>query len=352
MSALHRSGALALAALLLAACSESEANKAEEPQVQTVVIEPVSEFAAIGTRNFVGRLAPVSTVDVSFRVGGELIDLPVSEGTKVEKGGLLAALDPTDYELALRQAQLSAELAKADFERKEKLLASKSISRSAYDQSKTDYELQEVAVENAQRDLSEATIGAPFDALITRRLTDAYTNVQAGQQILRIQDISEFRVKISVPEDILRLVGDPKMIQAEAIIPGTDKRYPLEYREHNTEADTVAQTYEVTFGMAPPSDVNLLPGMTVSVAVKSVAPQPREAYSVPIAAVDTSAEGGFRVWIYDAESGSVSPRKVEIGTLTGERVPVLSGLHLGEQIVAAGGQLLREGMNVHPMGAL
>jgi RND family efflux transporter MFP subunit len=271
MSVFYRSGALALAALLLAACSESEANKAEDPQVQTVVIEPVSDSAVIGTRNFVGRLAPVSTVNVSFRVGGELIEIPVGEGTKVEKGALLAALDPTDYELALRQAKLSAELAKADFERKEKLLTSNSISRAAFDQSKTDHELREVAAENALRDLSYTAIEAPFDALITRRLTDAHTNVQAGQQVLRIQDISEFRVKISVPEDILRLVGDPKMIQAEAMIPGTDKRYPLEYREHNTEADSVAQTYEVTFGMAPPTDANLLPGMTVAVAVASTA---------------------------------------------------------------------------------
>jgi RND family efflux transporter MFP subunit len=351
MSVFYRSGALALAALLLAACSESEANKAEDPQVQTVVIEAVSDSAVIGTRNFVGRLTPVSTVDVSFRVGGELIEIPVGEGTKVEKGALLAALDPTDYELALRQAKLSAELAKADFERKEKLLTSNSISRAAFDQSKTDYELREVAAENALRDLSYTTIEAPFDALITRRLTDAHTNVQAGQQVLRIQDISEFRVKISVPEDILRLVGDPKMIQAEAMIPGTDKRYPLEYREHNTEADSVAQTYEVTFGMAPPTDANLLPGMTVAVAVTSVAPHSQGSHSVPIAAVDTSADGGFLVWVYNEETGAVSPRKVEIGTLASDRVPVISGLNLGEKIVAAGGRLLRDGMIVHPMGA-
>lgn len=351
MSVLYRSGGLALAALLLAACSESEANKAEQPQVHTVIVEPVSDSAALGARNFVGRLAPVSTVDVSFRVGGELIDMPVSEGTRVKKGALLAALDPIDYELALRQARLSAELAKADFERKEKLLATKSISRAVYDQSKTEYELRKVAAENAERDLSHTTIEAPFDALITRRLTDAYTNVQSGQQVLRIQDISEFRVKISVPEDVLRLVRDPGMIQAEAVIPGADERYPLEYREHNTEADAVAQTYEVTFGMAPPADANLLPGMTVSVAVKSVTPQSQKAYSVPIAAVDTSADGGFRVWVYDGETGSVSSRKVDVGTLASNRVPVLSGLDIGEKIVTAGGQLLREGMMVRPMEA-
>lgn len=349
MSVVYRSGALALAAFLVAACSESEANKSEQPQVHTVVIEPVSDSTAIGTRNFVGRLAPVSTVDVSFRVGGKLIDLPVSEGARVKQGALLAALDPIDYELALRQAKLSAELAKGDFERKEKLLATNSISRAIYDQSKTEYELRKVTAENAERDLSNTTIEAPFDALITRRLTDAHTNVQAGEQVLRIQDISEFRVKISVPEDVLRLVRDPDMIQGEAVVPGTDERYPLEYREHNTEADAVAQTYEVTFGMAPPADINLLPGMTVSVAVKSVAPRPRVAYSVPIAAIDTSTDGAFRVWIYDGETGAVSPRRVEIGTLADDRVPVLSGLDIGEKIVTAGGQLLREGMMVRPM---
>ncbi|UUP19835.1 efflux RND transporter periplasmic adaptor subunit [Nitratireductor thuwali] len=351
MSKFIRFGALALAALALAACSKSEANNEEPAPVPTVSIKPVSDTPPLDTRNFVGRLAPVSTVEMSFRVGGELIEMPVKEGTKVEKGALLAALDPVDYELAYRQAKLSEELARADFERKEKLLASRSVSNAVFDQSKTEYELRKVAAENAERNLLHTRLETPFDALITRRLTDTYTNVAAGAPVLRIQDISEFRVEISVPEDLVRLVGQPGAMQVEASIPGIDRRFPLEYREHNTEANDVAQTYEVTFGMKPPANLNLLPGMTASVAIHYAAAADDKPLSVPLSAVDTSADGSFQVWVFDASTKQVSPRKVTLGSLEGERVPVLSGLDGDEMVVAAGGPKLQDGMTVRSMNA-
>ncbi|WP_265517411.1 efflux RND transporter periplasmic adaptor subunit [Nitratireductor luteus] len=359
MSKFIRFGALALTALALAACSESEANNEKPAPVPTVSIKAVSDTPSLDTRNFVGRLAPVSTVEMSFRVGGELVEMPVMEGTKVEKGALLAALDPVDYELAYRQAKLSEELARADFERKEKLLASRSVSNAVFDQSKTEYELRKVAAENAQRDLQHTRLEAPFDALITRRLTDTYTNVAAGAPVLRIQDISELRVKISVPEDLVRLVGQPGAMQVEASIPGIDRRFPLEYREHNTEANDVAQTYEVTFGMKPPEGLNLLPGMTASVAIRYAGPMGDKVadkmgvkpLSVPLSAVDTSVDGSFQVWVFDASTKQVSPRKVTLGSLEGERVPILSGLDGNEMIVAAGGPKLQDGMTVRSMNA-
>lgn len=343
--------ALALTALALAACSQSEANNSGAAPAPTVVIAAVSNSAVLESRNFIGRLAPVRTVDMSFRVGGELVEIPVNEGTKVEKGAVLASLDPVDYELALRQATLSEDIAKSDFERKDKLLASRSVSNAVFDQSQTEYELSKVAAENARRNLAHTRLQAPFDALITRRLTDTFSNVTAGQAVLRIQDISEFRVKISVPEDLIRLVETPGSMQAEAVIAGSDRRFALEYREHNTEANQVAQTYEVTFGMAPPDGVNLLPGMTASVAIRYTGAKPGAALSVPVSAVETHADGSFQVWVFDAATSQVSPRKVELGSIKGERIPVLSGLQADEQIVAAGGPMLQDGMVVRPMNA-
>lgn len=349
---IFRFGAIALTALVLAACSNSEANdSAEDTRVPTVMVKPVSDTVMLETRRFVGRLAPVSTVDMSFRVSGELVEMPVSEGARVKKGALLAALDPVDYELALRQAELSEDIAKSDFERKEKLISSRSVSNAVFDQSETEYELRKVAVENARRDLAHTRIKAPFDALITRRLTDTYTNVTAGQAVLRIQDISELQVKISVPEDLVRTVEMSGGLEAVAEISGSDLRIPLEYREHNTEANSVAQTYEVTFAMTPPENINLLPGMTTSVTIRYAGLKPGTVVSIPISAVDTSAEGSFRVWVFDAATNKVSPREVEIGSLKGERVPVLSGLNGDEQIVAAGGPMLHDGMMVRRMSA-
>jgi len=90
----------------------------------------------------------------------------------------------------------------------------------------------------------------------------------------------------------------------------------------------------------------VLPGMTVSVVVARNGGATAEQLDVPLAAMDTDGEGSFRVWIFDAASGTVSPRTVEAGPVGPERVPVLSGLAPGDEVVTAGVHLLRDGMRV------
>lgn len=69
----------------------------------------VSEVDDLFTRDFTGRVDAVQTVDLAFRVSGQLVELPVVEGQRIAKGDLIAALDPTDYENALREARVNFE---------------------------------------------------------------------------------------------------------------------------------------------------------------------------------------------------------------------------------------------------
>ena len=69
-------------------------------------------------RRFAGRVAAVQTVDLSFQVPGKLIEVPVLESQRVSKGDVIARLDPTDYDRAVREATINVEKAKRELDRR------------------------------------------------------------------------------------------------------------------------------------------------------------------------------------------------------------------------------------------
>lgn len=339
---------VALATLGLAACDEGAAVE-EAELIRPVRLVTAGETQALEARRFVGRVDAVSTVDLSFQVGGRIAQIPVRQGALIEEGETIAALEPDDYDLALREAQLQYDLAARDLDRKRELVAREAISTAAFEQSEIEYGLRRVALDNAERNQAHTTITAPFDALVTRRLADAFSNVQAGTPIVRLQDVTELRVHINVPENLIGLVTRPEMFRMEAVFPERpDAVLPLTYREHATEPDAIAQTYQVTLALAQPYDGTILPGKTVSVRVSLVDDMIREAMTLPVSAVDTTPDGDFRVWIYDGETQSVSAREVALGDVSEDYIALRNGVSPGEQVVAAGAHLMREGLRVRP----
>ncbi len=85
------------------------------------------------------------------------------------------------------------------------------------DQAETTYKLSQVALSTAQRNLAYTRITAPFDALVSQRLIDNYTNVGVYQPIVRVQDLTELRVRINIPEHMVKLLGQTADFNAVAI---------------------------------------------------------------------------------------------------------------------------------------
>ncbi|MBZ0331800.1 efflux RND transporter periplasmic adaptor subunit [Halomonas sp. ANAO-440] len=339
-----------LVTLLLVGCGERSTPGDEERAPRVVKLVEVSGDTHLPSRRFVGRVEALRTVDLSFRVGGQLIELPATQGEVIPEGELIARLDPADYELAARRAESEYQLASREMERTRQLLENQSISQSAFDEIRTTYELAAVQRDSARQDLSYTTINAPFDALVTRRLIENHSNVQPNTAILRVQDVTELRVRFNVPESLMHYVVDPERFEVEGellSLPG--ERFRLAYREHVTEPDEVAQTYEVDFAIVDHDAVAAFPGMTVAVTVALTDAVEHGALMVPLAALDKDSEGNFRVWIYRDDDRRVEPRSVLVGEVHGETVPVVAGLQPGERIVAAGAHLLQEGERVRPM---
>lgn len=339
-----------ISALALAAC-EAPAQDGEAP-VRAARIETVASADAPARREFVGRVEARLTVDLAFQVGGRLADFPVSEGEQIEQGARVAALELQDFERARREARVQLQQASQNLERTRTLHERGIAADAALEDAQTAYDLRAVALDNARQNLSYATLEAPFDGLVSRRLVDNFSTVAAGQPIVRLQDISELRVAINVPESVIALVDETEPQQIAARFPFLpDRSFPLEYRELVAEPDQASQTYTALFALPDDMPANILPGMTASVEVlvEPDAEQLRAGVRAPVSALTSAPDGGFVVWVYDAASGAVSRRDVVAGPVAGDTVLIRAGLSAGEQIVTAGVNALHDGMVVRPL---
>lgn len=341
-----------LAAIWLSGCSgEPDAENGGEQVLRSVKVETVGEQPLAGMRRFVARIEPLNTVDLAFQTGGRIERMPVEEGSRVEQGTLLAELERVDYELALRDAEAGLELAEQEHERNQRLAERDAVSRAVLQRSRAELERRRVAFDNAQRNLSLTRLEAPFNALVSRQLVDPFTQVQAGTAVLRLQDVSALQVSIGVPEDLMYTLDNTDRLEAQLTLSSwPDRSFVVQYREHSTQPDPVAQTYELLFSLPQQDDITILPGMTGTVTVTALDEARASGISVPVAALDTRRAPQMVVWVLDDDGRTVQPREVEAGTLGGDRIVIESGLEPGDVIVTAGAHLLQEGMTVTPFG--
>ncbi|MDA8242645.1 MAG: efflux RND transporter periplasmic adaptor subunit, partial [Elusimicrobia bacterium] len=131
---------------------------------------------------------------VSSKVAGQIVEIAVDDNQHVEKGALLARIDPRDYQVKLDQAyaelaaaRAEAARAEADAERAKQLYGKDNVSRQVYDKALADAgvmkarsELAEKKLAGAELDLSYTRITAPEAGKVTKKNAELRAFVQVG----------------------------------------------------------------------------------------------------------------------------------------------------------------------------
>lgn len=295
-------------------------------------------------REFFGRVAARETVDLAFQVGGQIVELPVVEGQPVAKGELIAKLDIEPFQIALDQAQVQKEQADRHLDRLTRLSGA-SVSQATIDDAQTQANLAAIALRDAERSLRNATLTAPFDALVASRNVANFSTAGAGTPIARLHDMSELYIEIDVPEVLFQRAGSYPDVSIEAEFPAIDQRFPLEIREYKAETSQVGQTFRIVFSMAPPEGRVILPGSSVTVYVTLGGAQP--GITIPGAAVSMTPDGTPQVMVFtpDADNpdfGTVKATTIAITPSDRGEVLVTDGISPGTEIVATGAAALRD----------
>lgn len=337
-----------LTSLLLAAMLPGSAFAQEAERLPLAKLISVEAGDAAVTRKFFGQVAAKETVDLAFQVGGQVVRLPVVEGNTISEGDLIAQLDLEPFELSLEQAEVEKQQADRTLERLQKLEGN-AVSQVSVEDAQTQANLAAIAVRNAERSLNEATLRAPFNGLVARRMVSNFTSVAAGTAIVRLHDMSELHVEIDVPEVLFQQAGRNPDIELFASFPTSQERFPLTVREFNAETSDVGQTFRITLTMPPPEDLIVLPGSSVEVI--ATLHKAGATITIPKTAVVVGNEGNPYVMRFTpdeegAATGAVARNPVTVEPTNTGRVRVTEGLEEGQEIVASGAAGLKDGDRV------
>ncbi len=335
---------LKLTLVLLFGLSSTQASSQEIPRpVKTMVIE---NGDAVIRRQFFGTVIARQTVDLALQVSGQLNAFPVLEGAPVEKGALIAQLDLEPFHRTLDQAVVQRDQADRALDRLERL-SSSTVSQAALEDAQSAAELAAIAVRDAEYALRNATLNAPFDGLIAARNVANFTTVQAGSPIVRLHDISEWRVEIDVPEILFRTAGEDPDLSLVGTFTGSDRRIPLFLREFTAEASAVGQTFKITLAMLEEPGPGVLPGSSITVIAELKTDD--RGVEIPASAVLVRDDGSMSVLIFepqDEDVGVIRSRQVALTAGDDGEFLIQGEVASGTEIVVAGVSRLSEGQVV------
>jgi RND family efflux transporter MFP subunit len=364
----------------VAACgpNASTVSAAPKPEPLAVAAVPVESRSIDRFLRVTGSLLADEQAEVSAEAAGRVIDTPVERGSRVAQGAILARISPAETSAQLVEAEANAaqiearlglapgqafdatrvpdamnakaalDLAEAEFARIGSLLEQKVVSKSEYDQRKTQvdaarqqYQMAQNVAQQSYRSLDAArarivlarkasadtSIRAPFSGQVAERLVSVGDYVTRGARVATVVRVDPMRIELTIPEQSISLVkvGQPVRVAVEAY-PGETFIATIRYISPSLRADQRALTVEA---LAPNPDGRLKPGLFATALIQQAESAP--ALLIPASAIETVA-GTSRVYVVNGDK--VEERIVTSGEIVGTQVEVTSGLSKGETVAA------------------
>ncbi|MEM8728991.1 MAG: efflux RND transporter periplasmic adaptor subunit [Pseudomonadota bacterium] len=354
--------------LLLGACwpeDETDTAQASAP-VRGLITTLVAEAENVTVRRYPGVLEPSEVNLLSFEVGGRLGRVELDVGERVTRDQLLAALEPDQFQTAIQSREAFVEeiratlsQAESDLERSQELLDSGTITVGRRDEDLTTVKENrarltqaEKDLANAEQNLADSELYAPFDGIVDAIEVDSFATVSAGQTILSLYQQQEYEVSFSVSFDVASqlVVGTPATVRLADNPSAALKGIVSELGERAGQVSS----FPVVVRLDDTSSI-IKAGMAVEVALAFTLPV-SQGHLLPMSAVIPGTEippgaqptdaVDIEVFVFDADTSTVQRRTVTMAGFRDNQFIVVAGLDVGERVATKGVAFLREGMEV------
>jgi RND family efflux transporter MFP subunit len=333
-----------------------------------------------------GTLGAEQEVVLGFKVSGRLADIPVDLGSPVQKGGPIAKLDTTDFELRVRQADAALqqarvrlglsseasdqsvvveqtaiakearaemEAARAQLDRAQQLFAKGLLPKADIDTASSAYKVAEARYEDsleearnrqallaqrrsefeiARQQLADAVVYAPITGMVRQRDANVGQYVTAGTPIVALVQMHPLRLRTAVPEREARNLrgGLPVRVTVEGA-PGV---HMGRVARISPSFDEVNRTLLVETEVSNTAGI-LRPGGFARAEI--IVSSGQRTLMVPQSSIVTYA-GIDRVFVVN--DSKASEKRIRTGRRTDQGVEVLEGVKSGDHVVLIPGNMI------------
>ncbi len=350
--------------------AEGEKQQPAAAQAMPVSVAVVQAKLVNQWNEFSGRLEAVDSVEVRSRVAGAIQSVHFKEGAIVKQGDLLVKLDPAPYEaeVARARAQVSAAEAKLAFaknelERGKRLIDSRTVSQSDYDQrinvqtgAQADLEAAQAVLQTAMLNLDYTDIRAPITGRVGRIEITPGNLIAAGPSsplLTSLVSISPIYASFEADENVVAkaLAELPEGLNSRDFVDRIPVQMDVQGSNDvggklqliNNSVDVSSGTVKVR-AVFDNADGRLMPGQFAKVRMGQA--NERQELLVDEKAVGTDQNKKF-VMVVNPQN-IVEYREITLGARADGLRIVTAGLQADEKIVVNGLQRVRPGSLVAP----
>lgn len=293
-------------------------------QVDTLQYENIgSEFSYSGT------FEPNKETKLSAEIQGKINAILVDVGSFVSKGQSLIQLDNSLLKLQLQTAEVQIEGLEADVKRYTILAQADAIQGVQLEKALLGLKSAKVHRATLLEQINKTTIKAPFNGVVTAKLSEEGAFAAPGIPLLQITDIGQLKFTVNIPENDLTLF---KMNQIFSIYPDAYPEISLSGKVTLVGSKAnVGSSFPVQFTVNNTSDLRIKSGMFGKVNIKSE--NQKTGISIPASAIVGTAN---QPQVYLVKNGKSTLQNITISQRVKNKVVVSDGLMEGDVIVTNG----------------
>lgn len=329
--------------LLLSACAEKKPEVKESKVSQTIPVK-IASIDVSDRQNQIMTSGLISTENearLSFKIGGVIQNIPVKEGQKVQKGQLLAVLNNTEIGAQVQQAELALEKAQRDYTRATNLYKDSVITLEQLQNSKTGLELSKQSLQQVLFNRQYASIYAPADGFIVKKLLNIGEVTGAGSPVLvmgLLGNSSRWVLRTGVSDKQWAMIetGNKAKVTTDAY-PG--RLFAATVTKKALAADATSGSFEIemVIEMKDAQPAVGMFGKAIITPTKSM-----KGVSIPYEALlEANGQKGFVFVTNDQKT--VQRIEITIASFDNNRVIVSSGLSGYNYVVISGSPYLKDG---------
>lgn len=339
----------ALALLFLLFCDAARAQPAAKPpgkpMAMPVKIAAVKQGAVAREATAVGTLLANESVMIRPEIPGRVTAIHFGEGQKVASGAKLVSLDSAEIEAQRAATRADLLLSQQRYDRAAELYTKNFISSQALDEARANLSRAKAKIAEDEARLRKSEVRAPFAGTLGLRVISPGAYVKAGDDIVRLEDLSLMKLDFRIPETYLASLKRDQEVTLQ-VDPYPDRVFKGRTFALESALDERTRTILVRARVPNPGG-ELRPGMfaRVNLTLESQA----NALLVPEEAI---VPRGTQSFVFRVIDGKAVLTAVELGIRRPGLVQVVKGLGAADRVVTDGHQKLQDGVAVMDVAAL